>query len=399
MSDVTQRNSDQAVTDSIIHESYSHRVGRDTLARTGARVGLAWVALVALLAVFAPFIANSHPYLIKTAAGWQSPLLQHLDWADVSLLVMFVATLVAWRVRNRFATGRVLLALVALALLTSLGSMAVINPPSAVIYDQYRTGLADGSIESALFAPVPFSPTDRSRDNPLSLEPPDGLHWFGTDEDGADVLSRMIHACRIALAIGLMSTGIALAIGILYGGVMGFFGGWLDIAMMRFLEMFESIPSLFLLLMVVAFFGRDIYLIMIVIGLTSWPGFARYLRAEFLKLRTQDYVQAAQAAGLPLWSVLFRHMLPNGIAPLLVAASFSIASAILAEATLSFLGLGLIDEPSWGGMLNQAVGPGGTFALWLATYPGLAIFLTVFSYNLIGEALRDAIDPHLEQMP
>ena len=280
-----------------------------------------------------------------------------------------------------------------------LALTVLVNPPSAVIYDQYRTGLADGEIQSAVFAPVPFSPTDRSRDNPLSLQAPDSVHWFGTDEDGADVLSRMIHACRIALAIGLMSTGIALLIGILYGGVMGFFGGWLDIAMMRFLEMFESIPSLFLLLMVVAFFGRNIYLIMIVIGLTSWPGFARYLRAEFLKLRNQDYVQAAQAAGLPLWSVLFRHMLPNGVAPLLVAASFSIASAILAEATLSFLGLGLIDEPSWGGMLNQAVGPSGTFALWLATYPGLAIFLTVFSYNLIGEALRDAIDPHLEQKP
>jgi peptide/nickel transport system permease protein len=199
------------------------------------------------------------------------------------------------------------------------------------------------------------------------------------------------------LSIGLIATGIALLIGIAYGGVMGFFGGWIDIAMMRFLEIFESIPQLFLLLTVVAFFGRNIYLIMAVIGLTSWPGYARFLRAEFLKLRDQDYIQAALASGLPLSSVLFRHMLPNGVAPLLVGASFGIATAILAEATLSFLGLGLIDEPSWGAMLNQAVGPSGTFALWLATYPGLAIFFTVFAYNLIGEALRDAIDPKLEQ--
>lgn len=383
----------------IIQESYSHRVGRETLSQTGAKVGLAWVGLVAILAVFAPFIANSHPYFLQSAEGWRSPLIEHLDWADISLLVMFIASLIAWRLRYTFATGRILVALIMLAVVTSMGALALVSPPSAVVYDQYRTGLAAGEIDSAVFAPIPYSPTDRSRDNPVSLQAPDGVHYFGTDEDGADVLSRMIHACRIALAIGLMSTGIALAIGILYGGVMGFFGGWLDIAMMRFLEMFESIPSLFLLLMVVAFFGRNIYLIMIVIGLTSWPGFARYLRAEFLKLRNQDYVQAAQAAGLSLWSVLFRHMLPNGVAPLLVAASFSIASAILAEATLSFLGLGLIDEPSWGGMLNQAVGPSGTFALWLATYPGLAIFLTVFAYNLIGEALRDAIDPHLEQKP
>ena len=387
------------MTDSVISESYSHRVGRETLQQTGARVGLAWVGLVALLAVFAPFIANSHPYISVTDAGWSSPLLHHLTWADVSLLVLFFTAIFAWRLRNRFPTGKLFGVLIAIALSTSVITMQVVQPPNAVIFDQYRTGLVDGELKSAIFAPVPFSPTDRSRDNPNSLEAPDSVHWFGTDEDGADVLSRMIHACRIALAIGLLSTGIALLIGIVYGGVMGFFGGWLDIVMMRFLEMFEAIPALFLLLMVVAFFGRDIYLIMIVIGFTSWPGFARYLRAEFLKLRHQDYVQAAQALGLPLWSVLFRHMLPNGVAPLLVAASFSIASAILAEATLSFLGLGLVDEPSWGGMLNQAVGPGGTFALWLATYPGLAIFLTVFAYNLIGEALRDAIDPHLEQTP
>jgi peptide/nickel transport system permease protein len=272
-----------------------------------------------------------------------------------------------------------------------------VHPPAAVIYDQYRLGLANQTIEQAVFAPVPYSPTDRSRDRPLSLTAPDSLHWMGTDEDGADVLSRMIHACRIALGIGLVATGIALVIGILYGGFMGFFTGWTEILMMRFLEIFESIPQLFLLLTVVAFFGRNIYLIMAVIGLTSWPGYARYLRAEFLKLRQQDFVQAAQASGLPIWSILFRHMLPNGVAPLLVAASFGIASAILAEAVLSFLGLGVVDEPSWGGMLNQAVGPGGTFAVWLATYPGLAIFLTVFAYNLIGEALRDAIDPHLQR--
>ncbi len=210
------------------------------------------------------------------------------------------------------------------------------------------------------------------------------------------MLRRPIPACRLALSVGLIATGIALFLGIVYGGLMGFFGGWVDILMMRFLEIFESIPQLFLLLTVVAFFGRDIYLIMVVIGLTSWPGYARFLRAEFLKLRDQDYIQAAIACGLPLRSVLFRHMLPNGIAPLLVGASFGIATAILAEATLSFLGLGLIDEPSWGSMLNQAVGPTGNFAMWMATFPGLAIFFTVFAYNLIGEALRDAIDPKLD---
>ncbi len=165
---------------------------------------------------------------------------------------------------------------------------------------------------------------------------------------------------------------------------------------MRLVEIFEAIPTLFLLLTFVAFFGRSIYLMMVIIGITSWSGYARYVRAEFLKLREQDFVQAAVACGLPLWSILFRHMLPNGLAPLLVAASFGVASAILAEATLSFLGLGLVDDPSWGQMLNQAV-QSSTFNWWLAVFPGGAIFCTVFAYNLIGEALRDAVDPHTQR--
>ncbi len=378
-------------------QSFSRRVMRQTWSRLGARLGLAWIGTVALCAVFAPFLANSHPLLMTVDGETTSPLLAHLTVTDVTLLGAFLAVVAAWLLRRHLTAfkglGLILGGITAVFVL----SLTFLKPPEAVIYDQYRTGLLSGTIDSAVLVPIPYSPTDRSRDNPLSLTPPDGTHLMGTDEDGADVFSRMIHACRIALGIGFVSTGIALLIGVLYGGLMGFFAGWMDIILMRLLEIFESIPQLFLLLTVVAFFGRNIYLIMAVIGLTSWPGFARYLRAEFLKLRQQDFVQAAQAAGLPTWSVLFRHMLPNGVAPLLVSASFSIATAILAEAVLSFLGLGVVDEPSWGGMLNQAVGPGGTFAVWLATYPGLAIFLTVFAYNLIGEALRDAIDPHLQR--
>jgi peptide/nickel transport system permease protein len=134
---------------------------------------------------------------------------------------------------------------------------------------------------------------------------------------------------------------------------------------------------------------------MVVIGLTSWVGYAVFIRAEFLKLRQQDFVQAALACGLPLRSILFRHMLPNGVSPVLVSASFGVASAILTESTLSFLGLGLVEEPSWGQMLNQALQ--GGFYWWIALYPGLAIFLTVLGYNLIGESMRDAIDPHLKK--
>jgi len=144
-----------------------------------------------------------------------------------------------------------------------------------------------------------------------------------------------------------------------------------------------------------ALFGPDLYLLMVVIGLTGWTGDARFIRAEFLRLRNQDFVQAATAAGLPLRSVLFRHMLPNGITPVLVSTSFGVASAILLESTLSFLGLGDPDRPSWGQLLNQARSAGAAITWWIALFPGLAIFLTVFGYNLIGEALRDALDPKL----
>ena len=219
---------------------------------------------------------------------------------------------------------------------------------------------------------------------------------MGTDENGADVASRMIHASRIALTIGFIATGISMFLGIIIGGFMGYFSGKVDMLGMRLVEVFEAIPLLILLLTFVAFFGRNIYMIMVIIGVTGWSGYARYIRAEFLKLRKQDYVQAAVASGLPLRSILFRHMLPNGVAPLLVAASFGVASAILAEAMLSFLGLGPVDAPSWGQMLNQSV-KSSVFNWWMAVFPGSAIFFTVFAYNLMGEAFRDAIDPTISK--
>lgn len=217
-------------------------------------------------------------------------------------------------------------------------------------------------------------------------------HLMGTTINGEDLASRMIHACRIALTIGLISTSIAVFLGVLIGGVLGYFAGWADLIGLRLVEIFASIPVIMLLIMIVAFYGRNLYLMMVVLGLTGWVGYAYFIRAEFLKLRKMDYVQAARATGAPLNKILFQHMLPNGVAPILVAASFGIAGAIRTEATLSFIGLGLEEEPSWGQMLDQAR-RGGSFSWWLATYPGLAIFLTIFAYNLIGEALRDVMDP------
>ena len=380
-------------------QSFSAKVIRDVFSNIGAKLGLVWIVIMIISAVFAPIISNSHPFLMVVDGTFSSPMATHLTWIDVALLSSFFSGILIWLSLKRLEGWKRICLIILASILISLVSSLSVSSPKAVIYDQYREGLSSGEIESAYFAPIPYSPTDRLRDDPSPLKAPSTKHFLGTDEDGADVLSRMIYGSRIALGIGLVATFTSLIIGVLYGGVMGFYSGWVDIIMMRFLEIFESIPSLFLILTVVAFFGRNIYLIMLIIGLTGWPGYARFLRAEFLKLRQQDFVQAAEASGLSLGSILFRHMLPNGIAPLLVLSSFGMASAILVEATLSFLGLGAIDQPSWAAMLNQAVGPGGSIAIWMATFPGLAIFLTLFAYTLIGEALRDAIDPRLQQQP
>lgn len=370
------------------------------LVRTSARIGLAWIAVLVLAAVFAPLIANSHPLYLVVEGEVSFPAVRHFDAADCTWFAALVLAIFAWRLRGpvflRFAGWFLSVAIAGLIAWVSVA------PPALVIHEQYREMEASGRIDFMVRAPIPYSAKDYLRDyGDTGIEAPlaahDGrVHWFGTEDNGADVASRMIHAARIALGIGFIATGIALIIGTIIGGLMGYFSGVVDMIGMRLVEIFEAIPTLFLLLTFVAFFGRSIYMMMIIIGITSWSGYARYVRAEFLRLRDQDFVQGAIASGLPLSSILFRHMLPNGVAPLLVAASFGVASAILAETTLSFLGLGLVDDPSWGQLLNQAV-QSSTFNWWLAVFPGGAIFLTVFAYNLIGEALRDAVDPHTQR--
>ncbi|HYO07802.1 MAG TPA: ABC transporter permease [Tepidisphaeraceae bacterium] len=375
--------------------SFARQAVSDTFRRAGARFGLAWVAVLIFCGVFAPFLANSHPLLLKMDGHWSSPLLRHLTPADVVLLVAtfsIVAALLARPVPKRL---RAIAALAVIGLSIPL-AIVFVRPPETVVFEQYRQAEREGRVQSIVRAPVPYSPTDYLRDSPeVRRTAPSRQHWFGVEEFGADILSRMIHAARIALTIGFIATGIAVVIGVIIGGLMGYFVGVADIIGMRLIEIFEAVPTLFLLITFVAVFGRNLYVMMVIIGLTSWTGDARFIRAEFLRLRKQDFVQAAVAAGLPLRSVIFRHMLPNGITPVLVAASFGIASAILTESVLSFLGLGLVQEPSWGGMLNQARAAGGNFSWWIAVFPGGAIFLTVFAYNLIGEALRDALDPKL----
>lgn len=377
------------------------------ISRPSAKIGLIWIAMLSVLAALAPFIANSHPVFMVHNGQASSPLINHLQPADWVWLAALFLVVILYKAPLP-PTKKILIGVLGITVTTIL-AYSFVSPPILVTYEQYREQEAAGQLSTVIRVPIPYSPKDYLRDYAqqlntsgtenvdTGLEAPlaadDRTHLFGTDENGSDVASRMIHAARIALGIGFIATGIALVIGTIIGGLMGYFSGVVDMLGMRLVEIFESIPTLFLLLSFVAFFGRSIYMMMVIIGITSWSGYARYVRAEFLKLRQQDFVQAATVCGLPLRSILFRHMLPNGMAPLLVATSFGVASAILAEATLSFLGLGLIDDPSWGQLLNQAV-QSSTFNWWLAVFPGGAIFMTVFAYNLLGEAMRDAVDPH-----
>jgi peptide/nickel transport system permease protein len=401
MSENTQDSIDATTAPAPVTRSntFAQRALHNTFKRWGARIGLLWIALLTIFAVFAPIIATSYPWLLSQKGVVSSPLLQHLSAVDITLLIAFVNAGLLWLLPG--TVRQKMLIFITVISISFAASYVLIKPPRLAIYEQYRLHQKAGNVDWVITAPIPYSPQDYLRDyGDTGLEKPlaasSRSHWFGTEENGADVLSRMIHASRIALAIGFIATGIAMSIGVVIGGLMGFFSGKTDMIGMRIVEVFEAIPTLFLLLTFVAFFGRSLYLMMVIIGITGWTGYARYIRAEFLRLRQQDFVQAAIALGLPLRSILFRHMLPNGIAPVLVAASFGVASAILAEATLSFLGLGLVGEPSWGQMLNQAV-QSSSFNWWMAAFPGGAIFLTVFAYNLIGEALRDAIDPYLNK--
>jgi peptide/nickel transport system permease protein len=400
--------SDPPAVDLKPRRGYSATILRDTIRRPGAMLGLIWIGFVAFLAVFAPVLASSDPYLVKTKDGQvSSPWLRYLTPADITLLLMVPISAAAFFVK-RFSMPRRVLALFIIACVIMVG-FSLRTPVLRTTYDQYRQMEKQGELEWAWRAPIPFSPSDRLRDQTdVRALPPGPVHWMGTEGFSSDVASLLIHACRIALTIGFISTGIAVVIGVLVGGFTGYFAGQVDLLGMRIVEIFEAIPQLYLLLTFVAFFPDNpvifgvtiprIYMLMAIIGFTSWTGYARYIRAEFFKLRKQDYVHAAVACGLPLRSVLFKHMLPNAIAPVLVSTSFGVAYAILTESTLSFLGIGLIDEPSWGGLLKQALGETGKFSWWIATFPGLAMLLTVFSYNLIGEALRDAIDPHTQRL-
>jgi peptide/nickel transport system permease protein len=247
----------------------------------------------------------------------------------------------------------------------------------------------------ALLADViaPYDPTSIDVYNVLS--PPSNAHLLGTDDLGRDLLSRIIWGSRVSLMVGFVAVGIALMIGVIIGSMAGFYGGKIDAVLMRFVDIMLAFPTFFLILAVIAILEPSIFTIMAVIGITGWMDVARLVRAEFLALKERDFVDAAKALGVSNIKLIFRHILPNALSPVFVAATFGIAGAILTESGLSFLGLGVQPpDPSWGNILTSGK-DNIEIAWWLSLYPGLAILITVLSYNLIGEGLRDALDPRL----
>jgi peptide/nickel transport system permease protein len=267
-------------------------------------------------------------------------------------------------------------------------------------FKKNRLAVAGGIIVLALFiiavfAPFisPYNPNDIDRTQ--ILEPPTFKHPLGTDDLGRDVLSRMIWGARISLSVGFVAVGIATVIGMILGAFSGYYGGWTERIVMRFIDIMLSIPTFFLILAVIAFIGPSIWNIMIIIGLTSWMGVARLVRAEFLSLKEREYVLAAKAVGSSDIRIIFRHIMLNSMAPVLVSAVLGVAGAVLVESALSFLGIGVQPPtPSWGNILTLGK-DNIQIAWWLSVFPGLAILITVLGYNLLGEGIRDSIDPRL----
>ncbi|MCK9276112.1 MAG: ABC transporter permease [Syntrophales bacterium] len=263
-----------------------------------------------------------------------------------------------------------------------------------------KMAVAGGIVVIALFvvsflAPwiAPYDPNEI--DLVHVLEPPSADHLFGTDQLGRDVLSRMIWGSRISLKVGFVATGIAIVIGAILGALAGYYGRWTDSVVMRFVDIMLCFPSFFLILAVIAILEPSIWNIMIVIGLTGWMGITRLVRADFITLKERDFVHAARAIGASDIRIIFRHILPNAMASMLVAATLGVAGAILTESALSFLGIGVQPPtPSWGNILTAGK-DNIDIAWWLSLYPGLAILITVLGYNLLGEGIRDSLDPRL----
>jgi peptide/nickel transport system permease protein len=305
------------------------------------------VCLLILMALFADFLANDQPYYLRYRGKTYFPIVQN------------------YFVKLRLSQW-----------------------PAELLNVDFKK--LDGA--ETIFPPIPYRPTNIDLSAPF--ESPSSRHWLGTDKLGRDIMAGIVHGSRISLSVGFVAVGIAAVVGVILGALAGFFGSWVDLVISRVFEVMLCLPTFFLLITIAATLPPSIFLIMAIIGLTGWVGIARFTRNEFLKIRNLDYVTAATALGVSTRKIMFRHILPNALAPVMVSVVLGIAGAILIESSLSFLGIGVpADTVTWGSILNEA--RSNNFAWWLAVFPGTAIFITVLSYYLVGEGMRDALDPRL----
>ncbi|MBI4879403.1 MAG: ABC transporter permease [Planctomycetes bacterium] len=399
----------------ILHEAVRaetagawRRLAADKVALAGVRL----LALLLLLALLAPAIASDRPFLLivppEAATGgfgalpagvsfpWFSALFdEHVYESGVDLffnglLAVFPLFLliVLWR-RSWRAAGR---AALGAALAAALLAVALAHGQPARDYaGQVEELRRAGHEVTALFAPLCCSAA--GTDVLAAYQGPSARHLLGTDPAGRDVLARLLFGARVSLSIGLVAVSVYLAIGVLLGALAGYLRGWTDALVMRLVEVVACFPSFLLVLTLIALVReRSIFHVMLVIGLTGWPTVARLVRAEFLRLADLDFAVAARALGLPRGRIVFRHLLPNALAPVLVTAAFGVAGAILVESGLSFLNLGDSSVASWGQVLRAGRETG---QLHLILAPGLLIFATVTMMNVVAEGLRDAFDPRL----
>ncbi len=376
------------------------------------------IGLMFLIATYAPLLAMNVPFYISVPAGVGPKLAQgvHFPWftalfdanffesgVDIFFNVLIIGlplAFVGWVLFKKFATfadkrdyRTKRMRYVSIAVLVLLGvSAAVYFSHFSLPYVDY-TGLSKKDGVSSWFPFLHYSYRDT---HPEAVQAPmSWAHLLGTDREGRDVFTRLVYGTRISLTIGVVAVAIYVSIGMVLGSLAGYFGGKVDVVILRMVEVMLCFPTFFLIMTIRGFIDNpSIFHIMIIIGVTGWTGVARLVRGEFLRLKNQEFVQAAKAMGLKESRIIFRHILPNALGPVLVSATFGVAGAILIEASLSFLGLGPTTAPSWGQVLT-AGRQTGQWALILA--PGFAIFVTVSLLNLVGEGVRDAIDPKLRK--
>jgi peptide/nickel transport system permease protein len=364
-------------------------------------ISLAIILVLIFLAVVAPFISGDVPirWVQEGQVSW--PIFDYLTNAEYSAMVAFLLGItlpLRARLMHRWAERKGGSAMVR-AIVVSLGVWVVVTGLLVTFHTpERRYGFfleRRDQAESAWFPliPTPHNPGyDALAQRDLA---PTWQHPLGTDRLGEDVVLRVLYGARTAMAIGFVAVGIGSFIGISLGSLSGYFGRWIDLVLMRIAEIFMFLPTLILIIIILTVIPSwvpALWAVVGVIGVTGWTGSYRLMRAELLRIRGEDYITAARAIGVPTWRLLLRHAIPNGLAPILVGATFGIAGAVFLEVTLAFLSL--VNTPSWGELLNDGRQHPATWWVWGAA--GAAIFVTVLVYNLLGEAVRDAIDPKLK---